>query len=106
LPEFKPETGFEFTFTGGTKEQQYIHLCKVTEAIPMQKLTYSWRYDGYEGKSYVSFELFEEGDKTKLVLTHTGLETFPSLKDFARESFEKGWNHIIGISLPKYIDSI
>ena len=105
LDEFKPEVGFEFRFTGGSEEQQYLHICRITEVIPQKKLAHTWRYDGYPGESFLTFELFDEGDdKTRLKLTHTGLETFPALKDFARESFTQGWNHIIGKSLPEYLE--
>ena len=102
---FKPEVGCEFSFEGGKADAVYVHLSKVTELIPGKKLTYSWRYQGYEGNSFVSFELFAEGDKTRLKLTHTGLETFPqSNGDFARENFAKGWTHIIGTSLKNFIE--
>ncbi|HWZ15193.1 MAG TPA: SRPBCC domain-containing protein [Mucilaginibacter sp.] len=104
LEEFKPEVGFEFRFYGGTEENKYLHICKITEVIPLKKLTHSWRYDGHPGDSFVTYELFPEGNKTKLRLTHTGLETFPSLPDFARTNFEIGWNHIIGKSLPEYLE--
>lgn len=106
LEEFKPEIGFEFRFKGGPEDGvQYLHICEITEVVFAKKLTYSWRYDGYEGISYVSFELYEEGNKTKLKLTHTGLETFPaSVKDFAKENFIAGWNHIIGVSLKNYLE--
>ncbi|HEV3249837.1 MAG TPA: SRPBCC domain-containing protein, partial [Puia sp.] len=84
LSAFKPELGFEFQFEGGKDDRHYLHLCKVTEVVNEQKITYSWRYDGYEGISYVSFELFAEGDKTRLKLTHKNLESFPkSNPDFA-----------------------
>ncbi len=33
-----------------------------------------------------------------------GLETFPASPQYARENFEKGWNHIIGISLKDYVE--
>jgi len=104
LKEFKPEVGFEFQFWGGSKEKSYLHLCRITEVITGKKLTHTWQYDGYPGESFVSFELFPEGDRTRLKLTHTGLETFPAEKDFARESFTKGWTHIIGKSLPEYLE--
>src|SRR5438105_308798 len=77
LAEFKPEAGFEFQFYGGPPDKQYLHLCKIKEVINNRKLSYSWRYDGYDGNSLVTFELFEEGNKTRLKLTHEGLETFP-----------------------------
>jgi uncharacterized protein YndB with AHSA1/START domain len=106
LPEFKPEVGFEFTFIGGTECNSYVHLCKITEVIEGRKLTHSWKYDGYEGNSFVTFELFEEGSQTRVKLTHTGLETFPqNHKDFARESFAQGWTDIIGTHLKNYLEN-
>lgn len=105
LAHFKPQVGFEFQFYAGSEEKKYLHLCKVTEVIPKEKLTYSWRYEGYEGMSFVTFELFPEGNKTRMKLTHTGLETFPKLPDFARESFSAGWTDIIGTSLKKYVEA-
>jgi Uncharacterized conserved protein len=105
LAEFKTEVGFEFQFYGGKPEgKQYLHVCKVTEVIKGKKLTYSWRYDGYIGNSLVTFELIEEGEKTKLKLTHTGIETFdPSVPDFARENFAEGWTYIVNIALFNYL---
>lgn len=105
LAEFRPEVGFEFQFTGGTEEHSYLHLCRITEVEPGRKLTYSWRYEGYAGNSFVTFELFPEGDKTRLKLTHTGLETFPaSNPDLRRENFEAGWTQIIGTNLKDYLE--
>ena len=100
LPGFKPEPGYEFQFLAGDDKKKYLHLCKVTEVIVGKKIAYSWRYDGYEGISFVSFELFEEGDKTKLILKHEGLETFPaSNPDLAKENFATGWTSFIDTSL-------
>ena len=106
LDTFEARPGFEFQFTGGPDDgPQYLHLCKVTEVIPGKKLTYSWRYDGYEGESFVTWELFPEGDKTKLKLTHAGLETFPAdNKDLAPENFAAGWTDIIGRLLKEYLE--
>jgi len=105
LAEFKPEIGFEFQFYGGKEERQYLHLCRITEVIVGKKLTYSWRYDGYEGISYVTFELFNEGNQTRLILTHKVLESFPiSNPDLARENFVEGWTHIINISLKDFLE--
>jgi uncharacterized protein YndB with AHSA1/START domain len=106
LAEFKPEVGFEFQFSGeGAKGEKYMHLCKITEVVAGTKLGYSWRYDGYEGISFVTFELFKEGEKTRLKLTHTGLETFPiNNTDFAKESFTAGWTEIIGKLLKEFVE--
>ncbi|MBK6544904.1 MAG: SRPBCC domain-containing protein [Saprospiraceae bacterium] len=108
LPEFKAEIGFKFQFSGGpSPEKEYIHLCEITELIPEKKLSYSWSYLGYSGISYVSFELFEQENKTLLRLTHRGIESFPKENlDFAIGNFKEGWNHIINTSLSAYLKSI
>ncbi|MES2761890.1 MAG: SRPBCC domain-containing protein [Bacteroidota bacterium] len=108
LEEFKPEVGFEFRFKGGPEDGvQYLHVCIITEVVTCKKLTYSWSYDGFSGRSFVTFELFAEGDKTRLKLTHEGLETFPADNaDFAKKNFAAGWNHIIGISLKEYLEKV
>jgi uncharacterized protein YndB with AHSA1/START domain len=107
LEEFEPEIGFKFQFAGtGSDGTVYIHLCEVTELIPGRKLTHSWRYEGIEGMSYVTWELHPEAEKTRLKLTHAGLETFPQNKpDFARESFAAGWTQIVATNLLKYLES-
>jgi len=107
IPSFKPEVGFTFQFTGqGKKGDNFVHLCEVMEVVAQKKLTYSWQYKGYEGKSIVIFEFSPEGTKTKLKLTHEGLESFPaSVLDFAKENFEEGWLAIIGKLLPEYLET-
>ena len=105
LKKFKPEVGFEFEFTVEHEGMKYHHLCKITEVIPQKKLAYTWRYKGHEGNSLVTFELFADGDKTRLKLTHEGLETFPKTPSFARKSFMEGWTQIIGSSLKKFVES-
>ena len=106
LDEFEPEVGFQFKFSGqGHKGERYLHLCAITEIIPNKKLQYSWQYEGYAGYSLVTFQLDQMGGKTKLTLTHHGLETFPNdMDDFAWKSFNEGWNHIAGISLPEFLE--
>jgi len=106
LEEFKPEVGFEFRFDGGRPERIYHHICVVTEVVPGKKLTHSWMYEGEPGESHVTWELFAEGDKTKVRLTHTGLETFPKDPAFARENFVKGWTAIVGESLAGYLAKV
>jgi len=104
LKEFKPEVGFEFQFVVEHEGTTYDHRCKVTEVIPQKKLAYTWRYKGHEGDSLVTFELFADGNKTRLKLTHEGLDTFPKTPAYARENFEKGWTQIIGSELKQFVE--
>ena len=104
IAEFKPEVGFEFTFTGTNEGRTFIHLCKILEVIPERKLVHTWRYEGHAGNSVVTFELTPEGDKTLLRLTHRGVETFPATPDFLKSNFLMGWTHIIGTSIANYVE--
>lgn len=104
--DFKLEVGFEFSFLGGTEEKQWLHLCQITEVVQHKKLTYSWRYDGYPGISYVTFELFPEENKTRLKLTHAGLESFPgdTVPELKKENFVMGWTEITGVALKGFLE--
>ena len=97
---FKPEVGCQFSFDAVKNGTTYVHLCQVKEVIQNKKISYSWRYEGHEGDSLVSFELFDEGDKTRLKLTHEGLHTFTVFK---RENFQAGWNHFVNTALPDFL---
>lgn len=106
LEEFKAEIGFTFKFTGGPDDGPvYVHICEVTEVILHRKLSYSWKYEGFPGISYVTWELEAKGDNTLLTLTHTGLDTIaPGSPDFAHANFKEGWNEFVNQSLPTYLD--
>lgn len=104
LKEFKPEVGFQFEFSVEHEGVHYHHLCKVTEVVPEKKLAYTWRYKGEPGDSLVTFELFPEGHKTRLKLTHEGIETFPKTPAYARKNFEAGWTELIGSELKQFVE--
>lgn len=105
IENFNAELGHEFQFVAGDDEKKYLHLCKITQVVPFEKLTYTWRYDGYLGSSIVTFELLDEGEQTRLKLTHEGLDSFPaSNPDFAKENFVAGWNEIITSSLKGFLE--
>jgi uncharacterized protein YndB with AHSA1/START domain len=104
LKEFKPKVGFEFQFIVEHEGATYDHRCKVTEVVPQKKITYTWRYAGQPGDSQVTFELFADGNKTRLKLTHEGLDTFPKTPAYGRENFVKGWTQIIGSELKQFVE--
>jgi uncharacterized protein YndB with AHSA1/START domain len=104
IESFKPEVGFEFQFTGENEGRKFVHLCKILEVVPGKKLKHSWKYEGHPGESFVTFELFEENGKTRVRLTHEGLESFGGGADFAKENFVAGWNEIIGTRLKEYVE--
>jgi len=105
LAEFNPVVGFKFEFWGGEEGgKQWKHLCEITVVIPERELTYSWKYEGYAGISYVTFELFDDGENTRLKLTHSGIDSFPAdIPELAIHNFEAGWNEIINTSLENFL---
>lgn len=104
VSDFKAEVGCKFNFEGGEEDKRYNHLCEVLEVIPLEKLKYSWKYEGYRGLSFVTFELSSIGDKTRVKLIHEGIETFTN-PDFARKNFIEGWKYLINESLKEYLEN-
>jgi uncharacterized protein YndB with AHSA1/START domain len=105
LPQFEAKVGHLFSFMGGPPEMEYKHNCRVTEVVDLKKISYTWTYEGYPGESEVTFELFAEGEKTRIKLTHRGLETFPADNaDFARSNFAAGWTDLIGVLLKEFVE--
>ena len=96
VDDFKPEVGFEFRFVGGKNDISYLHICRVAEVVAKKKLTFSWRYEGFRGNSFVTFELLPIGEQTHLKITHQGLETLPvSNPDFLNGTYTPDWSMMI-----------
>lgn len=105
LKAFEAKPGFHFEFLAGDEKQKYLHICEVQEVLENRKLSYSWCYEGDPGYTLVSFELFPDKEGTKLVLTHSGTESFdPSNPALARENFVIGWAQIIGKDLKRFVE--
>jgi uncharacterized protein YndB with AHSA1/START domain len=104
IDRFEPKEDFEFTFTAHHNNKEYIHYCRVTEVLDKRKLTYSFRFLNVNGITYVTWELFPEGGRTRVRLTHYGLEKIaPAGPDYARHNFEEGWTYFLEKSLPAWM---
>lgn len=105
IPSFKPEVGFETQFNVQSQDRNFPHMWKVTEVVPGKMITYNWKYDNYPGDSFVTFELFEQDNLTKLRLTVTILEDFPEdIPEFRRESCIGGWTYFIKERLKEFLE--
>jgi len=103
IPSFKPEVGFETQFNVWSQDRDFLHVWKVIEVVPLKVIKYNWRYEGYPGDSFVTFELFKQDKLIKLRLTHQVLESFPeNIPEFSRESCVEGWSYFIKKSLKKF----
>ncbi|HEY1870989.1 MAG TPA: SRPBCC family protein [Chitinophagaceae bacterium] len=106
LDEFKPEEGFETQFIVSNEGKDYPHIWKVKEVHPLRKISLDWKFGGYPGNSLLSFELFPEGNKTRLLLTHEKLETFMPEKhpELSKQNFMLGWKHFMDTGLMEFLE--
>ena len=104
IPDFIPKVGFKTQFNVQTPNRDFLHLWTITEVIPLQKIVCNWKYKDYAGDSYVTFELFETRDQTKLVLTTKVTEDFDdTIEEFTYESGLSGWNYFIKERLKHFL---
>ena len=103
LQKFEPVVGYKFQFSDDGSEYQKEWI--VTKVVEGKTLAHSWAYKGYPGSSEVIFGLFAEGDKTRLRVTQTGLESFPNHPHFKRERFEWGWDTLLGQNLKHLLEN-
>lgn len=105
IESFKPEVGFETQFNVQSESRDFLHIWKITGVDTKKKIVYDWRYDGISGAGVVIFELFEQGNQTKLRLTNRGLESFPKdIPEFTRESCIEGWDYFIRNRLKDFLN--
>jgi uncharacterized protein YndB with AHSA1/START domain len=105
MPNFIPEVGFATKFNVNAGERQFMHIWKITEVTPYEKIVYNWKYENLEGNAFVKFEIFEQGSQILLRLTNIGLETFPQdIPEFTRESCTGGWQYFINQRLNEFLN--
>ncbi|TBX70156.1 SRPBCC domain-containing protein [Flavobacterium silvisoli] len=107
--DWKMEIGSTFEWSAGdNKGKQWLHRGKMLEIIENQKLVHSWEYVGYTGTSVVTWELHSiDEHTTELLFSHVFTVPFDVTQpELATENFEKGWNHILNISLVEYLEKM
>jgi len=105
IPDFKAEVGFETQFNIHNEGRNFLHKWKVTEVVPLKKISYNWKFEGYNGDSFVTFELFKKGEQTTLRLTATITEDFDdNIPEFKRESCIAGWEYFIKQNLKEFLE--
>ncbi len=105
MPSFEARQGFETKFNVNANGHDYLHHWRVREVIPQKKISYDWLYPEHGGQSILTWELFDEQGKTRLKLTHAGIESFPQENpDFAQGSFQTGWNFFLNQRLKAFLE--
>lgn len=107
IEEFEPKVGFKTSFVLQSGERTFTHFWEITEVVPLQKITYNWRYKEYPGDSFVKFELHEKASSTRLRVSTEVILDFPEeIPEFKRESGIQGWNYLIGKQLTAYLEKV
>jgi len=105
MVDFEPKPGFETEFSVHCDGRDFVHLWKLTEVIPKQKIVYDWCYRGYPGRSTVVWELSTTPDGAQLKITHRAEEAFPQDDPvFSRQSCQDGWDWLIRESLKDFLE--
>lgn len=105
IESFKAEVGFETQFNIHNEGVDYLHMWKVTEVVPGKKIVCNWKFKGYTGNSFVTFELSPAAGGTNFKLINEGQESFPSDNPvFSRESCTEGWNFLLGKRLKEFLE--
>lgn len=105
IPEFKAEVGFKTQFNIHNEGRDFLHLWNVIEVEPLKKISYGWKFEGYKGDSFVTFEIFDKGETTKIRLTATVTEDFDdNIPEFKRESCIGGWQYFIQQRLKEFLE--
>ena len=106
IPDFKPKVGFKTQFNVASEERNFLHLWEIAAVIPEQKIVYLWKYEGYAGSAFVTFDLTKNNNQTILTVTNTVLEDFPQdIPEFKPESCLGGWEYFIKNRLKDYLNN-
>lgn len=104
IEAFEPKVGFKTSFIIENEDRIFPHLWHITAVEPFKKITYNWKYEGYDGNSTVTFELSEHKNGSKLKVSHQVIESFPQdIPEFRRESCKDGWEWFIKNRLKDYL---
>ena len=106
IGDFVLRVGFYTSFNVASGGKNYLHVWRVVEVVPKARLVLEWQYGGYPGDSFVTLDLADSGDGTRLRLTHRGLDTFPADDPaLSRESCINGWNYFVKERLRTFLEA-
>lgn len=97
LEAFEPRDEFQAQFNVPHNGKDFLHLWKETEVVPGTKISYSWRYRGVSGESWVTFVLATDEMKTRLKLTYADIGSFlpDQNPDMGLGNFFAGWTALV-----------
>ena len=88
--DFKPELGYQYTFTSKGEDCSVIN--GVVKSATPYNLAYTWVVQGTDVETLVEWNLEKVEDGTKLVIEHTGISQYEeSMAMQLFDGFSKGW---------------
>ena len=98
-------TKFSF-YEGGKKE--YLHEGEVLKVEVNKLFQHTWLHpEQSKGSSVVTWKIDEVEGKTKVTLTHEGVENFADAgPNFTIANYEMGWNALVKTNLRNYLYNI
>jgi len=106
IPDFKAEAGFQVQFPVSSANRVFTHLWTIEKVEPGRFLSYSWKYDEYQGDSVVNFSLSKIASGTFLKFHLEILESFPvDVPEFTRDSCVGGWNYFLKDRLVTFLNN-
>lgn len=94
--DFKPEVGYNYTFTSSEEQGCTQITGEVKEATPYT-LVYTWMVEGTNTETTVTWKLEQVSEGTKLSLEHSGISNYPDEPTAVNffNSFNGGWDNCI-----------
>lgn len=107
MSNFNLKVGTKFSFYD-TDKREYLHEGEVIKVDINKLLQHTWTYPEHsKGSSILTWKMEEIDKKTKITLTHEGLESFADGgADFVLANFEMGWNALVKTNLRNYLYGI
>ncbi len=104
IPDFKAKLGFSTAFEVHVEGKVFTHLWKIVEVVQNERLVLNWKYKEYAGDSFVTFDLSDTSEGSKIVLSTKVVEDFPDdIPEFTRDSCLGGWTYFLKSSLVSYL---
>ncbi len=107
--DFKPEVGYNYTFTHEHVSENSEKTCtvisgKVLEADPVHNLVYTWEVSGTGVETTVRWQLQENEQGTLVTLIHSGISNYQTQEMITKmfTNFSNGWENCI-TNLEKYL---
>jgi len=107
ISNFNLNIGTKFSFYEGGKKE-YLHEGEVLEVEDNKLFQHTWLHpEQSKGSSIVTWNIDEVEGKTKVTLTHEGVESFADAgTNFTIANYEMGWNALVKTNLRNYLYNI